>query len=135
MVVDELVGRDEALARLRAAVERAGAGRGGLVLVAGEPGIGKTAVVARATEHAAEAGVGVLWATCWDGAGAPAYWPWVQVVRSYVRTCDQATLRAQVGRVPTRSRASPMMSVPLPRGCPHLQAGTWIGPGSGCSMR
>ena len=97
MVGDELVGRDEALARLRAAVDGAAAGRGGLVLVAGEPGIGKTALVTRATEHSADAGVGLLWATCWDGAGAPAYWPWVQVVRSYFRTCDETTLRTQLG--------------------------------------
>ncbi|MGB6165327.1 MAG: ATP-binding protein [Pseudonocardiaceae bacterium] len=68
-------------------------GRGGLVLVTGEPGIGKTAVVTHATEDAAVNGVRLLWATCWDGAGAPAYWPWVQVIRSYVRVCDPETLR------------------------------------------
>lgn len=55
VVADELVGRDEALARLRAAADGAAAGWGRLVLVAGEPGIGKTALVTRATEHAADA--------------------------------------------------------------------------------
>ena len=98
MAADELVGRDVAVARLRAAVESAVAGRGGLVLVAGEAGIGKTALVSRVVERIAAGGdARVLWATCWDGPGAPAYWPWMQVVRSHVRACDPAMLRARLG--------------------------------------
>ena len=45
VAVHTLVGRDEPLGRLRAALDSALAGRGGVVLVAGEPGIGKTAVL------------------------------------------------------------------------------------------
>lgn len=98
MVADELVGRDAALTRLRAAVDAARAGRGGLVLVAGEPGIGKTALVARAVGPAPDGpDVPVLWATCWDGAGAPAYWPWVQVIRGHAQTCDRPALQVQLG--------------------------------------
>jgi tetratricopeptide (TPR) repeat protein len=97
VVTPGLVGQDGALAVLRAAVDGAAAGRGGLVLVAGEAGIGKTALVSHIAGHVAQRGLGVLWATCWDGPGAPAYWPWVQIVRGYVEICDPALLRAQLG--------------------------------------
>jgi len=78
----ELVGRLDALTALRRAAEAAAAGRGGVVLVTGEAGIGKTAVVAEAA--AAAAGARVVWAACWRGEGAPGYWPWVQVARALV---------------------------------------------------
>jgi predicted ATPase len=76
-----LIGRREVLAVLRAAVEDAAAGRGRVVLLTGEPGIGKTAVAAVAAEAARELGALVLWAACWQDEGAPGYWPWVQVAR------------------------------------------------------
>ncbi|HEX2809461.1 MAG TPA: AAA family ATPase [Kineosporiaceae bacterium] len=97
MLGDELVGRDAALAGLRLAVDGAVAGRGRLVLVTGEPGIGKTALVSRAVTGVPRGDVGVLWATCWDGAGAPAYWPWVQVIRDHAGFCERGTLQAQLG--------------------------------------
>jgi len=77
-----LVGREPALAALRSAAETAAGGRGRLLLVTGEPGIGKTALLAELSAEAANTGALVLWAQCWDGDGAPAYWPWVQVLRA-----------------------------------------------------
>ena len=53
-----------------------------LFLIAGEPGIGKTCLVEEAATDARARGARVIWGRCWDGDGAPAYWPWVQVVRS-----------------------------------------------------
>ena len=76
-----LVGRTAELAALRAASTAAMAGRGGLVLLTGEPGIGKTALLSQVAREAAADGSRVLWGRCWDGAGAPAYWPWTQVLR------------------------------------------------------
>jgi tetratricopeptide (TPR) repeat protein len=78
-----LVGRESALVGLRRAVDNAVGGRGRLELIVGEAGIGKTALAAEVVEYASARGMGVLWATCWDGDGAPAYWPWVQVLRAY----------------------------------------------------
>src|SRR5262245_33181444 len=68
MDVDDvgLVGRRDALARLRAVVAGAVAGRGRLVLLNGEAGIGKTTLAAAVAEHAASAGAETLWASCWD---------------------------------------------------------------------
>ncbi|MEV4316287.1 AAA family ATPase [Actinocrispum sp. NPDC049592] len=78
--LERLVGRDAVLAMARAALDTALAGSAQLVLVTGEPGIGKTAVLTRLADEAAERGARVLRATCWDG-GAPPYWPWIQALR------------------------------------------------------
>jgi hypothetical protein len=92
-----LVGRQRELAQLDAALESALGGRGGLVVLTGEPGIGKTALARTFVERAAARGASWAWGTCWDGGGAPAYWPWVQVVRALARSEGVDTLRAQLG--------------------------------------
>src|SRR5436309_12628415 len=75
-----LVGRDAAMAATGAALTDAGAGSGGLLLVAGEPGIGKSALLAEQARRAVDAGVAVLRGVGWEGAGAPPYWLWSQVL-------------------------------------------------------
>ena len=75
---DPFVGRHGALIALRAALRSAGRPRAHPALIIGEPGIGKTRLMA---ELADGFDGRVLWASCWDGDGAPAFWPWVQVVR------------------------------------------------------
>jgi hypothetical protein len=92
-----LVGRGHELARLDNALTEAIDGRGGLVVVTGEPGIGKTALARAFVDVAAARGAAWAWGTCWDGGGAPAYWPWVQVARALARREDAATLRAGLG--------------------------------------
>src|SRR5688572_774248 len=72
------VGRDEALGMLVSSIEAAAAGRGVVVLVAGEPGIGKSRLVAEALGRIE---LRVVWAACWEGDGAPAFWPWRQLLR------------------------------------------------------
>lgn len=80
--MDGLVGRLEVVAGLRAVAAEAAAGRGRLVLVAGEAGIGKTTLAAAAAEDAACRGARTVWASCWEGDGVPPYWPWVVVLRA-----------------------------------------------------
>ncbi len=110
MATQALVGRDHELAILTAAVARACAGSGGLVLVTGEPGIGKTALVAAAADHARRLGALVAPAACWDGTGAPGYWPWVQVVRAVERALgdeEWTAVRTASGRVIDRLLGEP----------------------------
>jgi hypothetical protein len=76
-----LIGRERPAAVLRGEVERALTGHGSLVLVTGEAGIGKSTLVASAAEEAVRGGARLLSGACWEGEGAPGYWPWVQVVR------------------------------------------------------
>ena len=92
-----LVGRGRELEQLDAALSDAIARRGGLVVVTGEPGIGKTSLARAFVEHAGTRGASWAWGTCWEGGGAPAYWPWVQIVRELARREDAATLRAALG--------------------------------------
>jgi predicted ATPase len=79
---DGLIGRDEVMAVLRASFGQAAAGRGQLVLIGGEAGIGKTAVAVAAAGHMSSQGALVLWGRCSEAEGVPAFWPWAQVVRA-----------------------------------------------------
>jgi DNA-binding CsgD family transcriptional regulator len=91
------VGRGRELAELSAALDRALAGRGQMVLLAGEPGIGKTRTAAELAGIAEERGCRVLWGRCYEWEGAPAYWPWVQLLRGYLASVDDDRLRADLG--------------------------------------
>jgi hypothetical protein len=87
------VGRETQLGSLISAVAAAEVGDGGLAFVAGEAGIGKTRLVA---EVAARVACPVLWAGCWPGGGAPAFWPWQQLLRAVLAGDSAAGLRASV---------------------------------------
>ena len=76
------VGRDREMTELRAGLDDARSGRGRLFLLTGEPGIGKTRVADEFTRYAASSRAQVAWGRCWEGGGAPPYWPWVQVLRA-----------------------------------------------------
>ena len=76
------VGRIQELAALASALEEAASARGSLVLLTGEPGIGKTRLMSEFALVAGQHGVRVVTGRCWEEGGAPPYWPWMQVVRS-----------------------------------------------------
>lgn len=92
-----MVGRRKELERLVAGLDRASAGRGGAVLVQGEPGIGKTRLVQELLARAAGRGVPWAWGGSIEGGGTPAYWPWVEIVRSLIGRPDPAPLAAGAG--------------------------------------
>jgi predicted ATPase len=78
------IGRDAETAELFAGLDDPIGGRGRLFLIAGEPGIGKTMLAERLAAHALERGARALWGRCWEGGGAPAYWPLIQVLRPLI---------------------------------------------------
>lgn len=82
------VGREDELRALHAALDRALAGAGQLVLLVGEPGIGKTRTSERLASSARERGALVLWGSCYEWDGAPAYWPWTQALRTWLHHGD-----------------------------------------------
>jgi len=90
------VGRIRELDELRAAYAGARGGRGGVQLILGDPGVGKTRLAGALADHAIADGANVVWTRGW-GRAAPAYWPWVEVVRSLCVDVDGETLRRELG--------------------------------------
>ena len=90
------VGRERELAELVGGLDDAFAGRGRLFLLAGEPGIGKSRLAEELIAQARARGARVLVGRCWEAGGAPAYWPWVQSLRPYLRDTDAESLRSQL---------------------------------------
>ena len=91
------VGRDEMLAELGEAVDGMMAGNGRLILLEGEAGVGKTRMAKELATLARVRGVEVHEAWSWQGGGAPAFWLWVQTLRSFVKDREADVLRACLG--------------------------------------
>lgn len=85
-----LFGRDHPVGVLRAEIARATDSHGGLVLVTGEAGIGKSTLVTDAAHEARRRGALVVGGFCWDSDNTPGYWPWVQVLRGLRRSATAA---------------------------------------------
>ncbi|HWX75481.1 MAG TPA: AAA family ATPase, partial [Solirubrobacteraceae bacterium] len=79
-----------------AALRRVGSGHGEVILLSGEPGIGKTALAQRLTEEAERLGVPTVWGLGGTfGQAPPPYWHWAQVARSLIR--ERAGLLGALG--------------------------------------
>lgn len=91
------VGRETEVDELRAGLEEALSGRGRLMLLVGEPGIGKTSTAEELATYASLRHARVLWGTCHEEEGAPAFWPWVQIIRSYVHSAEPNELMSEMG--------------------------------------
>jgi len=91
------VGRQREMAALEAALTKAMLGQGQIVMLAGEPGIGKTRIAQELASHASNLGAQIFWGWCYEQEGAPPYWPWVQPIRSYVQRTDAELLGANMG--------------------------------------
>jgi hypothetical protein len=105
------VGRERELSELLAALDETRTGRGGLFLLAGEAGIGKTRLADELASRAGGAGFDVRWGRCWEVGGAPAYWPWIQVLRGLLRdgrreALEPRTLETLAGLLPELRAAS-----------------------------
>ena len=89
-----VIGRERELADLAAALDSAIEGRGGLVMLVGEPGIGKTRLAEELTAVARDRGALVAWGNCFEGGSTPPFWPWVQAIRSLLTEPSDATRSA-----------------------------------------
>lgn len=92
-----LVGRDVELAILQERLDAALAGRGALVLIGGEPGIGKTRLTKEVLEHAQHRGCVCLVGHCYDMEGTPPYTPFVETLEHAARLAPLTALRRALG--------------------------------------
>src|SRR5262245_16200517 len=97
VVWGRFVGRAEELGTLKAAIDAALGGRGSLVLVGGEPGIGKTRLVEEAGVYAKLRGARVLVGRCFEEEAALPYLPFVEALRQYVAECPPEALARELG--------------------------------------
>lgn len=93
---DIFIGREAALQRLVDALAGAAGGRERVVLVAGEPGIGKTWLLCRFAELV---GVPVVWGACPEHVAAPPLWPWEQVLRAVRTRCPDRQVPGPVAEL------------------------------------
>lgn len=89
-----MVGRSEEWTRLVARLDGAGVGNGGMVLVDGEAGIGKTTLLEAFAAEARGRSWRVLWGRCHEDDVAPALWPWIEIVRQSGGSFDDIGARA-----------------------------------------
>lgn len=85
-VPDPFIGRDEEMRVLLSALEDAENGDGCIVMISGEPGIGKTRCAEELSALAQTRHIETYWGHCHESLGTPAYWPWVEAIESYIRT-------------------------------------------------
>ncbi len=81
--VRPLIGREREQVALGALLSRTVEGAGGLVLISGEAGIGKTTLVESACAAARRIGAIVLRGNCYDLTVSPPYGPWVEIANDY----------------------------------------------------
>jgi tetratricopeptide (TPR) repeat protein len=91
------VGRERELRVLQEELAETSSGRGRLVTIVGDAGIGKTRIIEEFVSRAADAPSRTLWGRCPEQGGAPAYWPWIDAIRKYVAGCEPGCLAADLG--------------------------------------
>ena len=91
------VGRRTVLAELRALVNRASGGRGALVLIGGEPGVGKTRLTQELATQAQQLGVVVFTGACYEREGDLPYMPWLEIIVAAARPLTPSALRRTLG--------------------------------------
>jgi DNA-binding winged helix-turn-helix (wHTH) protein len=86
------VGREDELARLERRHAEARAERGGLVLLAGEPGIGKTRLLAELAARARRSGSLALEGSCAAGGWSPSFAPFTEALAAFARASEAGAL-------------------------------------------
>jgi DNA-binding winged helix-turn-helix (wHTH) protein len=105
---EPLLGRADAMQRLQAALAEARAGRGRVCLLTGDAGIGKTRCAEELAGFARRSGLAVWLGRCVDAGGAPAFWPWIQILRAasahrHLESPERKAVNAMLARLTPRA--------------------------------
>src|SRR5215217_2954712 len=114
---ESLIGRRREFGALRAAFASAVDGNGGLVVLTGEPGVGKTRVAEEFAAWSQEQVALVIRGRCREGEGAPAYGPWVDALGGLGAVLGEGDVTPELARlVPKLVRHGAQAPSPAPEG-------------------
>ena len=109
------VGRELEKAELRRLMERALAGQGGVVMVGGEPGVGKTRLCREIAQEGRQSGFRALTGHCYEREGDIAYMPWVEMMEQVAAGASPTALMDALGdTAPEMARLVPELRRLLP---------------------
>ncbi|HKN01781.1 MAG TPA: AAA family ATPase [Candidatus Binataceae bacterium] len=116
------VGRASQVDRLKQKLAEVRAGRGALVMLVGEPGIGKTRTLEEFAELARNEHATVLWGRCYEGEWAPPFGPFSEAIAEYAHSAEPETLKRELGNgglplarlVPALRERLPELGEPVP---------------------
>jgi adenylate cyclase len=116
-----LIGRDAERARLVESIIQAGSGRGALIVLSGEAGVGKTRLADEGLNAAQRLGYQVLAGRCYEQDGTPPLIPYVELIEQASRLLPASVFREAIGPsapelaklVPELQRLIPDMAAPL----------------------
>ena len=116
-----LIGRDAERAQLLQSLDQARSGRGSLILLLGDAGVGKTRLAEEALTAARQLGCQTLVGRCYEQEGTPALIPYIEVLEEASRLMPAAVFRQAVGAsapelaklMPELHRLFPDMAPPL----------------------
>jgi DNA-binding SARP family transcriptional activator len=112
LVRGRFVGRHRELSQLKQQWDRAEEGH--LVLISGEPGVGKTRLAQELIDHARQTGATILRGGCYEYEATTPYLPFVEALRDWVRTQSAAALRTLAHAVaPELAKLAPEIEVKL----------------------
>ena len=97
LVWGRFIGRTYEMTALRAAIDAALGGSASLVMLVGEPGIGKTRLAEEAGNYAELRGAQVLVGHCYEGEAASPYSSFVEAIRGYLSTRPDDAVKADMG--------------------------------------
>ena len=92
-----LIGREQEFAELMRLLGEALAGRGSLVIIGGEPGIGKTHLTGAILEEGRRRGAFGVIGHCYEMEGSPPYVPFIEILEYFAQMASREGLRTSLG--------------------------------------
>jgi len=95
-LLTRFIGRDDEVSHMRERLEAAVRGRGSVILLAGDAGVGKTRLVSELAIYAQDRGFEVLMGRAYEAEGMPPYLPLVEALNQYIKKRSPDELKADL---------------------------------------